>query len=78
MTEKWIQALKSGSEIVIISAELGDDSAIFWMDRNDTIHSFNRSFGVMKRPDMDVDRLKEHLQTMHEEGASIFVRGFRN
>ena len=78
MTEKWIQALKSGSEIVIISAELGDDSAIFWMDRNGTIHSFNRSFGVMNRPDMDVDRLKEHLQTMHKEGASIFVRGFRN
>lgn len=81
MMQKWLKdtlnAIENGSEVVIISASFGDDSAIFWME-NGVIYSFNRSFGIMERTDMNIDRLKNHLQNMHNEGASMFVRGYRN
>ena len=70
-----IKALKRGAEIVIVSGNIGDDSTIFWMT-DCVLYSFSRALGVMERTDMSIDRLKEHLQNMHNEGTSIFIRGY--
>jgi len=79
MMQKWIddtiKALKRGAEIVIVSGNIGDDSTVFWMT-DCVLYSFSRSFGVMERTDMSIDRLKEHLRNMRNEGTSIFVRGY--
>lgn len=72
-----IRALERGAEIVIVSGNIGYDSTIFWMT-DCVLYSFSRALGVMERTDMSIDRLKDHLQNMHDEGASVFVRGHLN
>ena len=78
MKEKFIndtiQAMKDGSEVVIISNDFQCDSAIFWIN-DGVLFSFCREFGVMERTDMNMDRFKNHLRRMIEE-SSVFVRGY--
>lgn len=70
-----IDALRQGKEIVIVSADPGSNSAIFWLNSNDIICSFNTVFGIMVRPDLTLDRLQKHLENMRTEHAYIYVRG---
>ena len=71
------EALQDGREIVIISNDPLADSAIFYATRTGNIYSFNRSNGVMARPDMTPERLEKHITKMHNEGAEIYLRGTR-
>lgn len=79
MFRQWIEGAiirmkRDGSELVIIS-DIGDqNSTIFWFEEG-SIYSFTRALGIMKRTDMTVERLTEHLMNMHDECAQIFIRG---
>lgn len=70
-----LNALKQGKEIVIVSADPDANSAIFWLNSDDIICSFNTVFGIIVRPDLTLDRLQEHLENMRTEHAYIYVRG---
>jgi hypothetical protein len=80
MKEKFIndtiQAMKDGSEVVIISNDFQYDSSIFWIN-DGVLFSFCRGLGVMERTDMNMDGFKNHLRRMIEE-SSVFVRGYRD
>lgn len=79
MKTDYIKALNDGREIVVIAAENNQhsDSAIFYRDSNKMTYTFNRSFGNMKRPELNDERLKKHFESMERENAHIFIRGSR-
>ena len=75
--DAWIKAINEGREIVVVGNEMNymnDDSAIFWKEK-ETIYSFTRHFGIMKRTDITVQHLAEHLDRMEKEGNYVFCRG---
>ena len=71
----YYEVMRDGKEIVIISKDELADSAIFYMTRAGVICSFNRSFGLMDRPDMSKERFERHIRKMLDEGSSVIVRG---
>lgn len=75
MNNPYIEALNSHKEIVIVSQDDREYSAIFWKDKAGIICSFNYSFGVLKRPEYTNERLLEHIENMQKENALIFIRG---
>lgn len=78
--KKYSDLLKSGREIVVIdNTNEYCDSAIFWYSNYEKCYySFNRSMGILERPDMTDDRFNQHMENMKKEDASIFVRGYRD
>lgn len=71
---KYIKAIEAGSELVIISKDHNDDSAIFWQAAG-KIYSFCRSFGTMERTDINHERLTNHILNMIDEESEVYIRG---
>lgn len=78
MKTDYIQALKAGHEIVIVSADENSDSAIFFMNGSGKLFSFNRSIGCIERTDRTLAEIQEHFENMEHENAHIFIRGWRD
>lgn len=74
MKKEYITAMETGKEIVIISAEKELNSAIFWK-KSGTYFCFTREFGVMRRTDLDDEKVSCHLAEMLKESAQIIIRG---
>lgn len=72
---KYMKALKSGSEIVIISNDKNCNSSIFFLDSDGNLCSFSRFFGTMKRSDITIEQAIEHFQNM-ESDCKVFIRGY--
>ncbi len=72
---KYLEALKSGAELVIIANDHTCDSAIFWMSGG-AFYTFTRHFGTMKRDDLSEKQLLEHFQSLEDEGSAIFIREY--
>ena len=75
MKSKYLEALNNGREVVIISADENDDSAIFWKS-NGKIYSFSVNMGTLERTDQTAERLQKHFERMEAENAQIFIRGY--
>lgn len=75
MNNPYIDALNKHREIVIVSQNENEYSAIFWKDAAGIICSFNYSFGILKRPEYTNERFLEHIKAMQEDNALIFIRG---
>lgn len=73
---KYIEALKAGKEIVIVSSNDLYYSSIFYYKDN-VIYTFSRAFGVLKRTEKEIslNDLRQHFENMEKENAFIFVRG---
>ena len=71
---EYVSALKQGKEVVVISGDSACDSAVFWKEGK-FIYTFNRCFGIMKRPDLTLERAAEHFANMLKEGSQLFIRG---
>lgn len=72
---KYIEALNNHKEVVIVSRNENEQSAIFWKSSIGEYHSFNIEFSVLSRPDYSDDRFINHIETMQKENAYIFIRG---
>ena len=74
---KYIKALEEGQEIVIIAADEGCDSAIFYLNSGE-LWAYSRHMGEFPRAwsDLQKERLKEHLHQIEKEGGHIFIRGW--
>lgn len=68
-----VKQLIQGREIVVVSANVNYDSAIFWL-RGDTRYSFAKEIGECAVP-FDRDATEEHFCRMLEEGGFLFARG---
>lgn len=75
MNNPYIEALNKHREVVIVSNNDREYSAIFWKDAAGIICSFNHTFGILKRPEYTNERFLEHIKTMQEDNALIFIRG---
>lgn len=73
---KYIEALKAGKEIVIVSNNDLYYSSIFYYEDN-VLYTFSRAFGVLRRTkkDFSFTDLRQHFENMEKENAFIFVRG---
>ena len=72
---KYMKALKSGSEIVIVANNKSSNSSIFFLDSDGNLCCFSRFFGTMKRSDITIEQAIEHFQSM-ESDCKVFVRGY--
>lgn len=70
---KFYDAINEGHEVVIIGSE-GTNSTIFWMDDDDTIMSWTREFGMMRRYEMSAERFDAHCRAFNDTGH-VFIRG---
>lgn len=73
---KYTRALYAGREIVIISANENEDSAIFFMSAAGKIYSFSRHLEYIERADLTPARIDKHFNKMLAEGATLFIRGY--
>ena len=71
-----LKALYDGKEIVVISPDHNDDSAIFWIDDNKT-YSFSRHLGTMLRTDKTPDQIAKHIEQIEKSGGLVVCRGIR-
>jgi hypothetical protein len=75
---EYMEALKRGSEIVVVSNDPNTNSAIFYMDtRSGKLYTFSKFWGVMERTDLTAEGLVNHLKSMETE-SRIFVRGYED
>lgn len=72
---KYMKALKSGSEIVIVSNDKNSNSSVFYLDSDGIICTFSRFFGLMRRTDITIEQAIEHFQNMEKE-CKVFIRGY--
>lgn len=77
--KEMLTALKQGREIVIVSNDENANSAIFYMSRNGVVYVFSRAFEIIKHgaTGQDYNRLVDHFNNMIDEGANIYIRGWR-
>jgi hypothetical protein len=68
-----VKQLILGREIVVVSASVDYDSAIFWL-RGNTRYSFAKEIGECAVP-FDRDATEEHFCKMLQEGGFLFARG---
>ena len=66
--------LESGRALTIIPSDLDYEIAVFWKT-GDNIFSWNRVLGLMKRDDLDLDKLVQHLENMKDLNDQIYARG---
>lgn len=75
MNNKYVEALNNGAEVVIVSANPADNSAIYWK-RGGNYFTFCTATGEMERSrDYNDERFVKHLQKMQNDAALIFIRG---
>lgn len=75
MNNKYVEALNNGAEVVIVSANPADNSAIYWK-RSGNYFTFCTATGEMERSrDYNDERFIKHLQKMQNDAALIFIRG---
>jgi hypothetical protein len=74
---KYIDALKAGREIVVIAKDTACDSAIFHLDKNETLYTYTVNMGIFPRnkTEYSFDALEKHFNEMEKEGGYIFIRG---
>ncbi len=74
---KYIEALKTGREIVVISKDTACNSAIFHLDKNETLYTYTASMGSFPRnkTEYSFDALEKHFNEIEKEGGYIFIRG---
>lgn len=74
---EYEKVLKAGREIVVVSADKNDDSAIFFCDRSGSLFSFSRNMGLLKRTDRSISEIAEHIEKMNDNYNHVFIRGWR-
>ena len=73
---KYINAWKKGSEIVIVSNDIYSNSYIFYMDiETGVIYTFSRFFGLFPRTDITLETIAEHCLNS-EKDCKVFIRGY--
>lgn len=70
----YFEALAQGKEIVVVSADPNQNSAVFWY-RDGKIWTFSKEFGIFPRTIKEF-KINKHLHDMEKEGAKIFIRGY--
>lgn len=71
---KYTEALKKGHEVVIVSKNANDDSAIFYMNKAGDIYSYSRNIGLIKRT-KTLEHFAKHFERTEQEGATLYIRG---
>ncbi len=74
---KYIDALKAGREIVVIAKDTACDSAIFHLDKNETLYTYTVNMGIFPRNKTEYSfyALEKHFNEIEKEGGYIFIRG---
>lgn len=75
-TRELESELLDGSEIVVISFDVCDDSAVHWVEGN-FWYSFCRELGVVKRKIESISDVSKALKSLQDEGYWLFCRGYR-
>lgn len=78
---KYIEALKQGRELVVIAADEGCDSSIFYLETStNELITFSRHMGEIERLfNVNLqERMKEHFFNIEKEGGHIFIRGWND
>ena len=76
----YLEALKTGKEIVIIPADPLMHSSIFYCTRNevtgryDRIKVFSRHLGIIDHP-LTIYEIVDHILKMIDENAHVYIRG---
>lgn len=70
-------ALLDGSEVVVVSFDVCDDSAIHWVSGNYWF-SFCRELGIVKRKVESIGDVSKALKALQDEGLWLFCRGYRD
>ena len=80
IVKTYVDALKSGHEIIVIPADPLLHSSIFYCTRNaitgryDKIYAFSRHLGVFNHP-KTLDEIANHIVDMIDENAHVYIRG---
>lgn len=69
----YLNEIIRGRELVIISANPKDDSAVFYADRDGNVYSWCKEIGSYRHKDRD--RLVKHFKAMEAEGSILVLRG---
>ena len=74
---KYIEALKTGREVVVIAKDEACNSAIFTMDKSGILYTYTARLGMFPRnkTEYNFDTLEKHFNEMEKEGGYIFIRG---
>lgn len=74
---KYIDALKTGREIVVIAKDTDCNSAIFHLDKAGILYTYSASLGVFPRrkTEYSFEMLESHFNDIEKEGGYIFIRG---
>lgn len=68
--------LRAGREIVVISGNEKDNSAVFWM-KGDTIYTWSREIGIIERSTKEYTfgKMALHFIEIKLEGGQVIARG---